>query len=99
MATVVIHKRKRKSGVRYPIYFKDPATGTNRYFKTFRRQKDAQQAANDLRSLLDAGKVSEIKSARRKISLLYFKEVSDSLKVFWKGRLARSEIRPTTFEN
>jgi integrase len=99
MATVVIHKRKLKSGVRYPIYFKDPATGTNRYFKTFRRQKEAQQAANDLRSLLDAGKVSEIKSARRKISLLCFKEVSDSLKVFWKGRLARSEIRPTTFEN
>ena len=60
--------------MRYPIYFRDPVACKNKYYKTYRRLRDAQDAANDLRMLLDAGKVAEVKSAKRKISLLNFEE-------------------------
>lgn len=56
MATVFIQKRMRSKGMRYPIYFRDPVTSKNKYYKTYRRLRDAQDAANDLRMLLDAGK-------------------------------------------
>ncbi len=80
MATVIIQKRNRKKGTTYPIFFKDPMTGKKKYYKTLQRLRDAQQSANDLRMLLDAGKVAEVKNSKRKISLLTFEEVCRSLK-------------------
>jgi len=56
MATVFIQKRKREKRNSYVVYYKNPATLTLKYFKTYMRQKDAKTAANDLRSLLDTGK-------------------------------------------
>ena len=66
MATVYIPKRKTKNGYSYPVKFYDPLTGKKRHYKTFRRLRDAQQAANDLRAILDSGKLPDVKNAARK---------------------------------
>jgi integrase len=97
MATVFIQKRMRSKGMRYPIYFKDPVTCQNKYYKTYRRLRDAQDAANDLRMLLDAGKVGEVKSSKRKISLLTIEDVCRSLKEVWKGRVKRSDLSEASY--
>jgi len=97
MATVIIQKRNRKKGTTYPIFFKDPMTGKKKYYKTLQRLRDAQQSANDLRMLLDAGKVAEVKNSKRKISLLTFEEVCRSLQSMWKGRYDRSELSETSY--
>jgi hypothetical protein len=97
MATVFVQKRMRSKGMRYPIYFRDPVTSKNKYYKTYRRLRDAQDAANDLRMLLDAGKVAEVKSSKRKISLLTFEEVCRSLEAMWKGRYDRTELSKASY--
>jgi len=97
MATVTIQKRTRNKGITYPVYYKDPLTGAKRYYKTFPRFREAQQAANDLRALLDAGKASEVKNAKRRISLVSFEEAGHSLRALWKGRADRLEMSNTTF--
>ena len=98
MATVVIQKRKRKNGCSYPVYYKDPGTGRKKYYRTFQRKKDAQQAANDLRAMLDAGKISEARKSKLRINLLSFEQVSDSLRAVWESRFDKSEISQTTYQ-
>lgn len=98
MATVVIQKRKRKDHCSYPVYYKDPATGRRKYFKTFQRQKDAQKAANDLRALLDTGEMSEIKKSKARLDMLTLEEVGESLKRDWENRQKRSELSHKTLE-
>ena len=70
MATVLIQKRKRKNRNSYIIYFKDPVSGRRKYYKTYQKLKEAQQACNDLRTLLDSGKKPAVKSNR--ITMLTF---------------------------
>jgi len=72
-------------------------TGKKKYYKTLQRLRDAQQSANDLRMLLDAGKVAEVKNSKRKISLLTFEEVCRSLQAIWKGRFDRAELSETSY--
>ena len=97
MATVIIQKRNRKKGIRYVVSYKDPFSGKKKYYRTLARLKDAQQAANDLRMLLDSGKVAEVNSLKSKIRLLTFGEVCLSLKDLWKGRCERSELSDTSY--
>lgn len=99
MATVVIQKRKRKDNCSYPIYYKDPATGRRKYYKTFPRQKEAQQAANDLRALLDAGKMSEVRKSKAKSALMTFREMSYLLIEDWERRVEQGEMSSKTFED
>jgi len=96
MATVHIQKRKRKNRNSYVLYYKDPASSKLKYFKTFQRQKDAQQAANDLRTLIDTGKGSEIEKNKAKINFMIFSEVSAQLELDWKTRLERGDLRQKT---
>jgi integrase len=98
MATVVIQKRTRSKGMSYPVYFKDPITGRNKYYKTYRRLREAQDAANELRQLLDAGKIAEVKQSRKRISLMTFEEVCRSLETIWKGRYDRSELSKSSYD-
>lgn len=98
MATVFIQKRKRKNRNSYVVYFKDPVTIKLKYFKTFQRQKDAQDAANDLRTLIDTGKSLEIKKNKIKLNFLTFKEVSEQLKIEWGKRLENGDLRQKTFD-
>jgi integrase len=60
--------------------------------------KDAQQAANELRALIDSGKFSEIKKNQSKLNLLTFWEVSELISKEWEIRLNKGEIKQKTYD-
>lgn len=97
MATVMIQRRNRKKRTVYQIYYKEPLSGEKKYYKTYSRLKDAQQTANDLRTLIDSGKVPDKK--RKNVVLMTFGQVSDSLKREWDSRLSRGELSTKTHED
>ena len=98
MATVFIQKRERKNRNSYVVYYKDPATLKLKYFKTFQRQKDAQEAGNDLRALIDTGRTAEVQKNKAKPNLLTFAEISEQLRHEWANRLEKGELRHKTYE-
>jgi len=98
MATVVIQKRPRENGTSYVITYKDPNSGRKRYYKTYRKAKEAQQAANDLRFLLDNGKTASIRSFNRKSKLLTVEQVCKHLKQDWEGKAQNNALSPVTLE-
>jgi len=96
MATVNIQKRKRKNRNSYLVYYKDPFTGKKKYYKTYQKLKDAQRVANDLRTLLDSGKLPD--SNKNKIRMLTFEAAAEELKKSWMSRLATGEIVQKTLD-
>jgi integrase len=98
MATVTIQKRNRKKGTTYPVFYKDPTTGKKRYYKTLQRLRDAQQIANDLRTLLDAGKIAAVRKGKQILNLLTFEDVSKSLMMEWERRCKLSELSEKTLQ-
>lgn len=97
MSTVTIQRRNRKKGTTYPVYYKDPLTGKKEYWKTYPRFRLAQQARNELKTLLDMGKLPEKKE--RKIKLMTFGQVAESLKSQWNLRFRQGSLRKKTQEN
>ena len=98
MATVVIQKRPRENGTSYVITYKDPNSGRKRYYKTYRKAKDARQAANDLRYLLDNGKVASIQKSNNKSKLLTVDQVCKHLKQDWEEKAQNKSLSPVTLE-
>ena len=96
MATVTIQKRTRKNGIRYLVSYKDPTTGKKKYYKTFYKYREAQQAANDLRSILDSGQLPVTK--RTKLNALSFNQVASSLEREWEIRRIRKELSSKTVQ-
>ena len=96
MATVVIQKRPREKGTSYVITYKDPSSGRKRYYKTFRKANDARQAANDLRYMLDNGKVASIQKNNRKSKLLTVDQVCEHLKQGWEEKAQNNSLSPVT---
>lgn len=94
MATVLIQKRKRDKRNSHIVYYKDPYSGQRKYYKTFQRQVEAQKAANDLRTLLDSGKLPSQRKTR--INPLTFEDVAELLKKDWLNRLKTGELRQKT---
>ncbi len=76
MATVNIVKRSREKGIRYQVYYKEPYSGKKKYYKTFTKQRDAQQASNELRALLETGKLPD---SKKKVRMMTFGDVEKSL--------------------
>ena len=99
MATVVIQERMRQQGKRYPVYYVDPATGKRKYYKTFRRKIDAQQAANDLRAMLDSGDIGKVRKTKAKPTLMTFQEMSARLIEAWQLKVEQGEMSPKTFQD
>ena len=96
MATVVIQKRKGKKGMSYAIRYAAPLTGKKKYYQTFKKYKEAQQAASDLRGLLDSGKTP--KKNQTKINPLTFGEVAICLEKEWVSRLKRKDLSQKTHD-
>jgi hypothetical protein len=94
MANVKIQKRVRQNRNSYVVTYTDPVTGKSKYYKTYRRMCEAQNARNELRQLIDTGKLHTIK--KTKLQVLTFDEVSDSLREEWQVRLKRSNLREKT---
>jgi len=99
MATVFIQKKKRKNRNSYVIMYKNPLTGKNKYYKTLQKQKDAQKAANDLRTLLDTGKLPVSNKEKRKVMAITFREIGALLDNVWKQKVTSSELSPKTYED
>jgi len=95
MATVVIQKRKGKTGIGYAIRYAHPITGKKKHYKTVRKYKDAQNEANELRALLDSGRMPKAK--RERLNPLTFTEVALSLKKTWKTRVTQKSLSEKTF--
>jgi len=79
----------------YIIIFKEPLTGKIKYYKTFRKHKDAQQAANELRFIIDSGKLPE--PIRVKLNPLTFQEVAEKFRQEWDERHKRNDLANKTF--
>ena len=94
MATVFTQKRKGKKYTSYVIQYYDPITGKKTYHKSFRKQREAQSEANDLRSLLDSGKKPVKK--RTVFRPLTFGTVTEDLKAEWQNRLDRKDLSKKT---
>ena len=96
MATVNIVKRTREKGLRYQVYYKDPYSGKKKYYKTFPKQRDAQQAANDLRTLLDSGKLPD--RNKSKMHMMTFGDVAEELVNEWNSKRQTGELRNKTVD-
>ena len=99
MATVVIQKRIRRKGATYPVYYKDPMTGKKKYYKTFQKRKDAQRAANELRAMIDSGKLEDVNQAKTKRSPLTFEEIAEFLMAKWNQCVEAGELSEKTVED
>lgn len=99
MATVFIQKKKRKHRNSYVIMYKNPFTGKVKYYKTLQKQIDAQRAANDLRTLLDTGKLPSSIKAKKKIMATTFKEIGHQLNQVWKQKVINSDLSPKTYDD
>jgi site-specific recombinase XerD len=97
MATVTIQKRKRKKRYSYLVSYKETVTGKKKHFKAFSKFKEAQQTANDLRAILDSGKLPERKD--KKLVLMTFEQVAESLKKEWKIRLNKNDLSSKTCQD
>ena len=94
MATVTIQKRKRKSGIKYAVRYKNPITRASKHYATFDRMKDAQAAANDLRTLLDSGK--KPKPRKNRFTPLKFQDVACLLEREWHTKNTRGDLKTKT---
>jgi hypothetical protein len=97
MATVTIQKRKRNKGVRYLVSYKIPMTGKKKHYKTFCKYREAQEAANDLRSILDSGNLPNPK--RTRLNVMSFNQAAKSLETEWKTRYDRKELSSKTVKD
>jgi site-specific recombinase XerD len=96
MATVWIDEREVKKGKSYIVYYRDPYTLKNAHYRTFKKKREASQAANDLRTLIDSGKLPEKK---KKFRPMTFEQVGESLKKKWDERLLEESLREKTVED
>ena len=96
MATVFIQKRNGKRGPSYAVRYADPISGRKKHYQSFKRYKQAQSEVNDLRAILDSGKLPQ--RERRALNLLTFSEVAESLTSEWSLRLKRGELSKVTVE-
>lgn len=96
MSTVTVQKRKRKTKVSYQVSYYDQATGKKKYYKTFQKSRDANRAANELRSLLDNGRQPE---RPQTITPKTFSDVSTAIKRDWDVRVRQGYLNRNTCED
>ncbi len=97
MATVYIQKRKCKSYNSYAINYKDPITYKTKYYKTFRRSRDAIYAAHELRMMIDHGKLYEIPKNKYRLNLLTFEGTAKRTVQLWNVRLKKGTLKQVTY--
>lgn len=93
MSTVTVQKRKRKTRASYQVSYYDPATGQKKYYKTFTKARDANRAANELRTLLDHGRTPE---KAPQLTPQTFSTVAAGVKRDWDVRVRQGYLKPRT---
>jgi site-specific recombinase XerD len=97
MATVIIQKYKGKSKTSYVVRYKDPFTQQFHHYKTLPKKKEAQQVANDLRALIDSGKLPRAKKSFQK-KIVTFGEIIGVLEKEWEKKFQKKELSKVTYE-
>ena len=93
MATIRIQKYHGKRGTTYAVRYKDPLTAQSKHYRSFKRYKDANDARNHLRVLLDNG---GLPAKKQKFTLLTLNAVAESLRCEWISRQKRGELSAKT---
>ena len=96
MATVNIVKCSREKGIRYQVYYKAPHRRKKKNNKTFTKQREVQQASNELRALLDTGKLPD---SKKKFRMMTFSEVAEELFTEWNLKLQARDLRAKTVDD
>ncbi len=92
MATVGIQARTMKNGRRsYALWYKEPDTGKQRHYKTFRMKKVADEEAHKLRILLDTGSIPP-EHLRKKKGVATFDRLAEKLQLEWQDKLKTQEL-------
>lgn len=99
MATVTIEVRKRENKTMYAVRFKCPATGKNKYYKSFRKKKDAQKAEMHLYSLLEKGSLDIVQEEKKPFVTMTLAEVADICQEEWRDLMLTEEMAKSTFSN
>jgi integrase len=99
MATVYIEPRFGKKGKTYALRYRDPFTGRNRHYKTYKRKIEAQQAKQELEGLIDSGQVYQINQKKQKSRPLSFREVAEHCMKDWQDRVTTDSMSPETMQN
>lgn len=99
MATVIIQERLGKTGKRFLVYYNDPLTGRRVYHKSFKDQKKAIQEEGKLRALIDEGRLTGLKGARRRYRPMTLALVLEQCRAQWLERQRAGELQPRTREN
>jgi len=102
MASVYIERRKPKNPkgrTSYRVKYKDPVTFQSKYYKTFHKFKEAQQAKTHLEGLIDNNRMVQVKKHRRKVQPVRFNEVGEKLVQDWAKKLRRKELSQATYND
>ncbi|MCP3933679.1 MAG: site-specific integrase [Bacteroidetes bacterium] len=94
MATVYFTERARINGKSYDLFYKDPYSGKKKRYQTYRKKKDVLKSENELRSLLDSGRMPE--SRAQLINLKTFREIALLLQEEWKLQLQSKILKEKT---
>lgn len=94
MSTVYVLRRPRKGGYSYAVRYADPCTGQKRHYGTYRKKREADRVANELRSILDSGQMPIRKETR--FSPMTFNEIADCLDGVWKERILEGSLQEGT---
>lgn len=93
MASVWIRAYTLKSGKKsFSIYYKDPDSRKSKLYKTLRNKSIADNMADELRNLLDAGKWAEVENPDKKPRLLTLKDCSDAYLRQCKRAVAHDDL-------
>lgn len=96
MATVGIQTKKLQTGKKsYAVWYKDPFTGKQHHYKSYRLKKVADAEVAKLRILIDTGTVPN-STARKKRGIIKLGEIGDLLRQKWRNQVRTGEIKPVT---
>lgn len=98
MATVFIQKRKCRSYNSYSVRYKDPVSRKVIHYKVFRRQLDAKYAAQELRMMIDHGKLYQIPTRKYRLNLLSFKNSAKLTRQEWEIRLKKGNLKQVSYD-
>jgi len=97
MASVWIKTYDLKDGGRsFSIYYKDPATGQSKHYKTQRKKTIADKKANELRVFIDNEKWPEIGKGKKKFRPLTLQDCSDLYLKDCEGDVAHQDMSMET---
>jgi integrase len=98
MSTVGIQPKKLSNGKRsYSVWYKDPVSGKQRHYKTYRLKKVADEEVAKLRVLIDTGTVPDAPT-RRKRGVITLTEIGDLLRRDWRNKVRTAEMVRKTEE-